>query len=367
MGNVVKVNINSLTSYADRLDNVNGRLAKVDRALDMLQFTTDTRNLSLVLSADWIIGSSRSLSRCSEYLRKTAADFEKVEGYLSSADPRTFEKPSYDIVTSDDWRDKIGHAVQVTVEEVSSYVSETVEAIKTVASETWNQIVYSYQSGGIVYKVAKVGGQAVNLGLGILEIVSAVGEVAVSGGALTPLAIAQIVDGGNKIISSSANITNMVVKGNYESDINLIKDTAGDVGQLIGGELGRKVGELAYFGFSFATDAGTFVKSSGELIDSAGTMIKAVRETSVKSVISSGYETVQAIKYTNVNLDTVKVVKQLVKGDSLVNTASNLVNAALDGKSLYDSAKDFRTGATNVAIQTVFSGAEYLLRRMSQN
>ena len=249
MGNVVKVNINSLRSYADRLDQVNKRLRQIDGALDILRHSVNVRNANLALSADYIIGQNSSLKRCSEYLRKTASDFEAVENYLSTTDPRSFVRPSYDVVTSDDWREKVGKAVKVKVEKVKSFVSDTYNNIKKEIKDFCEYIKYSYESGGWVYKAVKIGGQVIQLAGGIAEVSAALSEIFASGGILAPLAIAQLVDGVNKMWSSEANLLTMWTTGNMESDVNYLRDAAGELGQSIGGNFGKSFGELSYYAY----------------------------------------------------------------------------------------------------------------------
>lgn len=351
MGNVVKVNINGLRSYADRIDNVNRRLANVDRALDSLRHTVNVRNANLALSADLIIGRSSTLKRCSEYLRKTASDFEQVENYLASVDPRSFEKPSYDVVTSDDWREKVGRAVKVKVEEVKSFVSDTYNAIKKGISDTCEYIKYSYESGGWVYKTVKIGGQVVQFVGGVAEVSAALSEILISGGTLTPLAIAQMVDGVNKIWSSEANIFIMAKTGDMETDVNYLRDAAGGIGQSIGGDFGKSVGELTYFGFSFFTDAAT-------MVDSAGKVINMAKGKKITELVSGGFTTVKDIMNTNVNLHTIKTVKELYNSSNELRTVVSFVSAGKDAYSAYKSGVELR----NSAVQTSYEGAKAIVR-----
>ena len=366
MGNVVKVNINGLRSYADRIDNVNRRLANVDRALDSLRHTVNVRNANLALSADLIIGRSSTLKRCSEYLRKTASDFEQVENYLASVDPRSFEKPSYDVVTSDDWREKVGRAVKVKVEEVKSFVSDTYNAIKKGISDTCEYIKYSYESGGWVYKTVKIGGQVLQIGLASIEIVSAVGEIAISGGTLSPLAIAQMIDAGNRIVSASANLTNMAMNGNYESDINLLRDVAGGLGQVVGGDFGRSVGEFAYYGFSFFTAATSIYESAEGVVDSVDEFISLSKGKNIKQVFTNACETVKSIANTNVNAETFANLKKITTEGVELRTAYDIYKVFDDGSSVKDATRNYIQSAKRVRSESVRAAQQLIIKGISK-
>ena len=155
----------------------------------------------------------------------------------------------------------------------------------------------------------------------------------------------------------------MIGYGDYESDINVLKDIAGGLGEMVGGDLGRAVGEMTYFGFSLGTDVASLAKGAGELFEAGGKLIDVTRSTSVGEVISSGFKTVKQIMFTDVNLNTVNVVKNLIKGDELLFTTSKLVSTVFDGIGAADSFKDYKTGAINLGVETVKTMADQLIVR----
>ena len=354
MGNVVRVNVNSLKEYSDRLDQVNNRLAKVDRLLDVLRLAAMGREWSLLLSADYLVGSSRSLRNCSNYLRKTASDFERVENYLSSVNPRSFQKPSYDIVTSDNLIEKVGNAVKVQIDMVTSAVSDTIDNIKTICTTVYNEIKYSYENGGFVYKAIKVGGQVVQIGLASLELYGAVAELAASGGTLAPLAVAQMVNAANKIMSGSANLTNMAMHGDFESNVDVLRDIAGGIGQNIGGDLGRALGESTYYGFSFCTDVASLGKSVSELTNMA-------KGQKITDIVTKGKAAFSDIMHTNVNINTFSTIKGLYEQSKELQTIKTAASVLMDSIGAYGSTIDLGRSAIDTTIVVVKSTFEYVL------
>lgn len=348
MGNVVKVNINGLRSYADAIDNVNTRLAKVDRALDALQLTNNVNNLRKIVSADWNISWSSSLHRCSEYLRKTAEDFERVENYLSTADPRSFQKPCYDIVSSDNWRDKIGNAVKVKVSEVVSRVSDTYNAIKKGITDAWKQVVYSYQNGGFVYKAVQVGKKVVKISLAAVDIVCAVAEIGATGGLATPIAIIQIIDAVNDLASGSISLGMMFGSGDYSKDINLLRSAAGGIGGAIGGDLGKAIGETAYDTFSF----GLKVKDLPGNLKNAYDLI---RSGQLPETVKNGYTALKNVAQLNIGKDFIKNSVTAVEKLEDVTKAFNGVYSAAKTVvvDLIPSVKDVVGDVKNVAVESI--------------
>lgn len=81
-----------LKLYADRLENVNSRIGKLDRRMDGLYCRVGLQGLLDLLQADILTYYSLKLNLCKLYLLQTASDFEKVERELSSEDPIHFNK-----------------------------------------------------------------------------------------------------------------------------------------------------------------------------------------------------------------------------------------------------------------------------------
>ena len=80
----IRVNTNTLRSYADRLYKVNQRIIKLDRRLDQLYTKVGLFDLWNLLQADLRTGYSWRLNRCTNYLNDTAYEFEEAERSISS-------------------------------------------------------------------------------------------------------------------------------------------------------------------------------------------------------------------------------------------------------------------------------------------
>ena len=77
------INTYRLSSYAQRLENVNRRISALDQRLDSLYFRVGFLDLWNLLIADLLTGYSWKLRRCIDYLNNTASDFESTENELS--------------------------------------------------------------------------------------------------------------------------------------------------------------------------------------------------------------------------------------------------------------------------------------------
>ena len=80
----VKVNTATLRHHANRLYNVNRRIANLDRRMDALYTKVGLFDIWDLLQADALTGYSWRLSRCINYLNDTANEFEAVERSISS-------------------------------------------------------------------------------------------------------------------------------------------------------------------------------------------------------------------------------------------------------------------------------------------
>lgn len=80
----IRVNTNTLRSYANRLYKVNQRISKLDRRMDKLYTKVGLFDLWGLLQADLLTGYSWRLNRCINYLNDTAYEFEEAERSISS-------------------------------------------------------------------------------------------------------------------------------------------------------------------------------------------------------------------------------------------------------------------------------------------
>lgn len=78
----IKLNTANLRGYANRLCDVNRRIANLDRRMDGLYTRVGFLDLWNLLQADLLTGYSWRLSRCADYLYSTADDFENLESLL---------------------------------------------------------------------------------------------------------------------------------------------------------------------------------------------------------------------------------------------------------------------------------------------
>lgn len=80
----ISVDTFRLRDYANRLYNVNRRIANLDRRMDALYTKVGLFDLWNLLQADALTGYSWRLSRCINYLNDTANEFDSAERSISS-------------------------------------------------------------------------------------------------------------------------------------------------------------------------------------------------------------------------------------------------------------------------------------------
>ncbi len=86
------INTDSLRGYADRIDDINYRMAYLDLDIKALYVTAFGDDLAKIGQADASAGYSESLSNCSMYLRETANEFDNAEKHINKVDPLSFDK-----------------------------------------------------------------------------------------------------------------------------------------------------------------------------------------------------------------------------------------------------------------------------------
>lgn len=82
---LIQVDTQKLRSYAQRLQNINRQLSRLDREMDSLYWKVGLLDLWNLIQADLFTGYSWRLSRCISYLNDTASDFEKVENSIRNS------------------------------------------------------------------------------------------------------------------------------------------------------------------------------------------------------------------------------------------------------------------------------------------
>ncbi len=81
-GSYIQLNTAKLRGYANRLCDVNRRIANLDSRMDGLYTRVGLLDLWNLLQADLLTGYSWKLTRCANYLYDTASDFENLETLL---------------------------------------------------------------------------------------------------------------------------------------------------------------------------------------------------------------------------------------------------------------------------------------------
>ncbi|MEE0863271.1 MAG: hypothetical protein U0L79_09840 [Lachnospiraceae bacterium] len=91
----IVVDTYKLSTYAQRISDVNIRIAKLDEQLKTLYKKIQIKDLVELVKIDAMLGYSVKLERCEKYLYKTAAEFDAVENLIQSLDPLKFKKPNW--------------------------------------------------------------------------------------------------------------------------------------------------------------------------------------------------------------------------------------------------------------------------------
>ncbi|MEE0863277.1 MAG: hypothetical protein U0L79_09870 [Lachnospiraceae bacterium] len=73
-----------LDDYAQRIYAVNRRIRNLDERLDSLYWKVGWTDLWSLMSADMLVGNSRTLRRCASYLEDTAIEFLDIESKIAS-------------------------------------------------------------------------------------------------------------------------------------------------------------------------------------------------------------------------------------------------------------------------------------------
>jgi len=84
-GTYISIDTSLLRNYANRINDVNNRLFKLDFQMDGLYKEVGLKDLWNLLQADALTGYSWKLLKCKAYLNDTASDFDNVEKNLKKA------------------------------------------------------------------------------------------------------------------------------------------------------------------------------------------------------------------------------------------------------------------------------------------
>ena len=83
-----------LNQYAQRIQQVNSRISRLDGRLNSLYWKVGLLDLWNLMQADAMTSYSWRLLRCQDYLYQTASDFDNVEKIISELDPADFRVPN---------------------------------------------------------------------------------------------------------------------------------------------------------------------------------------------------------------------------------------------------------------------------------
>lgn len=95
MSNDIILNTAALQSYAQRINNVNNRIKRLDIRLNSLYTKVGLLGLYNLITADLLVCYSRRLQLCSNYLNQTAATFNSTENQLKALNPSSFSSSAF--------------------------------------------------------------------------------------------------------------------------------------------------------------------------------------------------------------------------------------------------------------------------------
>ncbi len=345
MSDTIKVDTSGLRQYANRLSNANRRITSLDIRMNGLYRSAGLADLWKIMQADILTGYSVRVRACQSYLTATAADFERIDRQLSQENPLTFNK---NVETT--WED-IARAVNGYLYKKASKVCSLVEKGVNKVDALIQKGLDSYYSKGAVYKAIQIGKAAVSIGLGVVKIATGVGEVVVSGGGLSPVAILQVISGANDVYNGIMNLTyasmedyDQIGKTNGLKD--LLTDSGGKVGEMFGNkELGEKIGTGLYYG-SEAVLAISSVQKSYSALKKAP---KVSGEAFVKEIQGNSDSTFTMKNLSKLTDDDLRYQIALLKHSECAKIAKN-------AKLLYDVGDD--TKDVGKAVYGIVTGGD---------
>jgi hypothetical protein len=294
------VDTGKLQTYVGQLKQLGKRLKSVDGRIDTLYGSCGLYDLRALGRANTLTKAANVLQKKEAgYLSEVIRAYEDVETTLSRLDPLDFKMPVESIGASDVKRIakkavkdyfaglKKAAEVFVSLRDPRNLVRYGKAVIKK-GTEVVSSLVDNYKNHGWVYDVVQYGKCAVKVGKGIGKIYGAVHTLVgayaaaiASGGTLlpaaiaaTPLALVEIISGGNDILNA-ANDAVYVYTDQYDKvgTTNYLKDLlvkkGGELGEMLGNkEAGELFGKITYTGVdlvSLLNSADKMLKSFGKL------------------------------------------------------------------------------------------------------
>lgn len=259
MADNIKVNCDSLSRNADRLNTVKRKIQVLE--IDAKKLYWRTGNYTLwELSNDKFEVGCKAIKKSINAINKASSDFEKTTRSVKSGGLKL------------DGLDSLKYAGQSSLKrimiaydsaELLSYIGNAVKVAADKVNTVCTDLLTSYYSQGTVYKIVQYGKAALQCAKGVKKIIAGVGSIGVTGGLSLPFAIATIVSGANDVYNSLVDAKH-IYREEYDmvGKTNLLKDAFVSAGETVGGALGNEkigniVGNIAYYGIDISTSIAT--------------------------------------------------------------------------------------------------------------
>lgn len=192
---------------------------------------------------------------------------------------------------------------------VTDAASRVVDNVKSV----WGKIKESYDSRGAIYYAVEYGKIVVKAIMAASKIAGALTMISATGGLAAIPVIFSLVSGINDVMSCVADVANLTA-GNDEQigEFNLLKRGFEILGEKIGGETGRKLGEYTYYGLDLLSsiftcyDAASKVKNL-EKVDAAAVAKEG------KQAVTAAVKSKPTASILTATADDVRYQKKLVE------------------------------------------------------
>jgi hypothetical protein len=241
------------------------------------------------------------------------------------------------------WFSKAKNAVKGAIKTVGKIADDGLKTAAKAVTNAASAIKKELSPGGVLYRPFKIVQSSVNVVAGATMVAAGFASAVVTGGMSTPIAAMAMAYGANSMWNAFRDIgvvavaeTDEQIEREYGS-VNLLKDgiksAAGSIGEAIGGESGRKVGEFI----------GSAVYTAGDVVSKFATV--------------SYYKDIE-----NFEVGLSKVTDQfiVVSNAKTIGIVSNVAKTIGDiGKQLEYFAKgEWKESAIGYALDKIFDGKE---------
>lgn len=303
-------------------------------------------------------------------VKKTKSTLEKI-GDAAKNFGKSVKKKAKDVkskVTS--FVKKSLDGVKNTASNILDKTKETYTVAKGKVVNTINYLKENYNDHGWVYKTVEYGKAVLKIGGGVVKVVGGIAAFVGSYGTSTPLTIASIVSGVNDILNGSTDIGNITTKdyknvGNVNHLKELLTQGGGKLGDIIGGETGRKIGEgVGKAGYYTVEIAGMFGGFQNAKASYTQTDIKTIdtKKFTVKDFLNTEiswkgtpYEAYSTTRYSLSQLaksyeGTLSKIQKLSAVKNVYSSGKDIVSKVVEGGSdiLKIDSKTISTGIDNL-------------------